>query len=232
MKYASKGVAGSGLGLGIAGTALGLLNGGGLGNILGGDVQQRHHEPMESKESAMLREQVATLKSERYTNDAVIDLYKNQTAEFKERDRLIVANEVRSAVNEEKFNCLSEKVGNLQSTVSLHSAELCDLKSREAVTAERLTTLAINTKERMEAQARDFHNALTFEKTERVHGDDFILANTACNYVANKKVIDASMICPSVVTSRDVNNYYAAGNDDATPQATGGTCCSYPSSNS
>lgn len=33
MEYASKGVAGSGLGLGIAGTALGLLNGG-LGNIL------------------------------------------------------------------------------------------------------------------------------------------------------------------------------------------------------
>lgn len=33
-KYASKGVAGSGLGLGIAGTALGLLNGG-LGNVLG-----------------------------------------------------------------------------------------------------------------------------------------------------------------------------------------------------
>ena len=35
--YASKGVAGAGLGLGIAGTALGLLNGnGGLGGILGG----------------------------------------------------------------------------------------------------------------------------------------------------------------------------------------------------
>lgn len=34
-KYASKGVAGAGLGLGIAGTALGLLNGG-LGGILGG----------------------------------------------------------------------------------------------------------------------------------------------------------------------------------------------------
>ena len=33
MEYASKGVAGSGLGLGIAGTALGLLNGG-LGNVL------------------------------------------------------------------------------------------------------------------------------------------------------------------------------------------------------
>lgn len=34
-KYASKGVAGAGLGLGIAGTALGLMNGG-AGNILGG----------------------------------------------------------------------------------------------------------------------------------------------------------------------------------------------------
>ena len=33
-EYASKGVAGSGLGLGIAGTALGVLNGG-LGNLLG-----------------------------------------------------------------------------------------------------------------------------------------------------------------------------------------------------
>ena len=35
-EFASKGVAGSGLGLGIAGTALGVLNGG-LGNILGGN---------------------------------------------------------------------------------------------------------------------------------------------------------------------------------------------------
>lgn len=35
-KYASKGVAGAGLGLGIAGTALGVLNNGGLGGILGG----------------------------------------------------------------------------------------------------------------------------------------------------------------------------------------------------
>ena len=34
-EYASKGVAGSGLGLGIAGTALGLLNGGGLGGLGG-----------------------------------------------------------------------------------------------------------------------------------------------------------------------------------------------------
>ena len=35
-EYASRGVAGAGLGLGIAGTALGLLQNGGLGGILGG----------------------------------------------------------------------------------------------------------------------------------------------------------------------------------------------------
>ena len=35
-EFASKGVAGSGLGLGIAGTALGLLNNGGNGGLLGG----------------------------------------------------------------------------------------------------------------------------------------------------------------------------------------------------
>ena len=35
-EYASKGVAGLGLGLGIAGTALGLLNNGGNGGVLGG----------------------------------------------------------------------------------------------------------------------------------------------------------------------------------------------------
>ena len=34
--YASKGVAGAGLGLGIAGTALGLMQNGNLGGILGG----------------------------------------------------------------------------------------------------------------------------------------------------------------------------------------------------
>lgn len=35
-EFASKGVAGSGLGLGIAGTALGPLNNGGNGGVLGG----------------------------------------------------------------------------------------------------------------------------------------------------------------------------------------------------
>lgn len=44
-EFASKGVAGAGLGLGIAGTALGVLNGG-LGNILGNTTRQVVTEPV------------------------------------------------------------------------------------------------------------------------------------------------------------------------------------------
>ena len=43
--YANKGVAGAGLGLGIAGTALGLLNNGGFGNLFGGVGNFRNYIP-------------------------------------------------------------------------------------------------------------------------------------------------------------------------------------------
>ena len=42
--FASKGVAGAGLGLGIAGTALGLLQNGNLGGILGGCNNNCHSQ--------------------------------------------------------------------------------------------------------------------------------------------------------------------------------------------
>ena len=61
--YASKGVAGSGLGLGIAGTALGLLNGNGL-NLFG------------NNQTSALQSEIAQLKSERYTDNNSIELYK------------------------------------------------------------------------------------------------------------------------------------------------------------
>ena len=53
--YASKGVAGSGLGLGIASTALGLLNGNGL-NLFG------------NNQTSALQSEIAQLKSERYNS--------------------------------------------------------------------------------------------------------------------------------------------------------------------
>lgn len=64
-EYASKGVAGTGLGLGIAGTALGLLNNNGnlLGNLLGG----RNSEQTE-KISELVAENTL-LKAQKYSDD-------------------------------------------------------------------------------------------------------------------------------------------------------------------
>ena len=92
--YASKGVAGSGLGLGIAGTALGLLNNGGLGGLFGGNCQNVIAE----KDS-----KIAKLEAEKYSDASNIELYKQIKSELKET----IANE-RATYKE--FNSLQEKL--------------------------------------------------------------------------------------------------------------------------
>lgn len=81
--YASKGVAGSGLGLGIAGTALGLLNGG-LGNLLGGvtgncgcneDHLINRYEAAQSARIAELETEVKLRDANAYTDKKSLELY-------------------------------------------------------------------------------------------------------------------------------------------------------------
>lgn len=69
--FASKGVAGAGLGLGIAGTALGLLNGNGLGGIFGGNPGMMCHEnqPVNRYEAAQAAK-IADLQTEIKLRDA------------------------------------------------------------------------------------------------------------------------------------------------------------------
>lgn len=93
--YASKGVAGSGLGLGIAGTALGLLNNGGLGGLFGGNCAQNVIAEKDSK--------IAKLEAEKYSDSSNIELYKQIKSELKET----IANE-RATYKE--FNSLQEKL--------------------------------------------------------------------------------------------------------------------------
>lgn len=87
-EYASKGVAGSGLGLGIAGTALGLLNNGGL---FGGNAAQTYTDQLQAK--------VAELQAEKYANNVGIEVYKaaaerdaRQNAHLEAMAREITAN--------------------------------------------------------------------------------------------------------------------------------------------
>lgn len=63
MEYASKGVAGAGLGLGIAGTALGLLNGG-FGNFLGGAAVCGENTPVTRYEMTMAQELAACIQQQ------------------------------------------------------------------------------------------------------------------------------------------------------------------------
>lgn len=91
-EYASKGVAGSGLGLGIAGTVLGLLNGGlgCLGPGIGGCGAGRLAAGAMAAEGIGLGviaekdAKIAELTAERYTNGAVADIAKANFARDRE----------------------------------------------------------------------------------------------------------------------------------------------------
>lgn len=106
MEYASKGVAGAGLGLGIAGTALGLLNGG-FGNFLGGAAVCGENTPVTRYEMTMAQElaakdgRIALLEADKYTDQKIVEVYKDL-----ERQLNGVAAEVRANKNaQDAVNC-------------------------------------------------------------------------------------------------------------------------------
>lgn len=82
-EYASKGVAGAGLGLGIAGTALGLLQNGGW-NLLGGqracgfdsDHPVSRYEAGQAAKIAELETEVKLRDANTYTDSKMLEMYK------------------------------------------------------------------------------------------------------------------------------------------------------------
>lgn len=73
--FASKGVGGAGLGLGIAGTALGLLNGNGIGGLLGGNTWNNgccSDDHMVNRYEASQSARIAELETEVKLRDANI----------------------------------------------------------------------------------------------------------------------------------------------------------------
>ena len=79
--YASKGVAGSGLGLGIAGTALALLNGNGLGGLFGNNSAMLAGNAAVAS-LAEKDAEIGQLKAEKYTNDKLAETYINLNAQI------------------------------------------------------------------------------------------------------------------------------------------------------
>ena len=136
-EFASKGVAGSGLGLGIAGTALGLLNNGvgGLGGLFGrtgygidaGAVcsEDRHvnrYELSQESKIAELQSQIALRDANTYNDQKLLEVYKYFDGELKElRQKQCdkwAAQGVINAKFESSVDVLGSQVASINNTIA------------------------------------------------------------------------------------------------------------------
>jgi hypothetical protein len=106
-EFASKGVAGSGLGLGIAGTALGVLNSSNGGNGLLGGLFGNNN----CGQVSALQSEVAMLKAEKYSDKNTADVYGAIRGEYKDLlEKWITPLADESARNRERVAVLETQV--------------------------------------------------------------------------------------------------------------------------
>lgn len=122
--YASKGVAGAGLGLGIAGTALGLLNGGGgCSNVLGGlfnggncchenSMVNRYELGLEQA-SAAKDSKIALLESTIHTNDKILEVYGYMDGRLRSIEGQIAQQAVVNAQVTANLSCMQGNIATL-----------------------------------------------------------------------------------------------------------------------
>lgn len=121
MNFASKGVAGAGLGLGIAGTALGILNNGGLGTIFSGmgtagcsdNVAVNRYELGLSNEITNKDMEIAYLKGRDAAKTDSLELYKYVDGRFRGIEAQIASQAVVNAQITANLSCLQNSVAAL-----------------------------------------------------------------------------------------------------------------------
>lgn len=133
-KYASKGVAGAGLGLGIAGTALGLLAGGlngvGTGNaaipaaqLAGAGCSEDHfvnrYEADQAAKIANLETEVKLRDANTYTDQKMLDLYQYVDGRMRTVEGQICQQNTYNATNTATINCMAGQIAQLQSLTKL-----------------------------------------------------------------------------------------------------------------
>lgn len=109
----TRAIAGSGLGLGIAGTALGLLNGG-LGNILGGGCNGYSRE--DAAKDARIAELTSDVKlrdANTYTDGKLLELYRYMDGRFNGVEAQICQQSVVNAQVTANLACLTNTVNTL-----------------------------------------------------------------------------------------------------------------------
>ena len=118
--YASKGVAGTGLGLGIAGTALGLLNGNGL-NLFGNttrcacseDHNVNRYEAAQQARIAELETEVKLRDANTYTDGKLLELYKYVDTKFGGIEAQICQQNVVNAQVTANLSCMQANIATL-----------------------------------------------------------------------------------------------------------------------
>lgn len=134
--YASKGVAGAGLGLGIAGTALGLLNNNGnglLGGIFGnnggamaGMAAQAAGCAVSDKFST-LEAEIARLKAEKHSDLHDIEVYKQTREENRDLQDRLLGNWIKPLADEAAANKV--KIATMESEISKNK-EIAELQMK------------------------------------------------------------------------------------------------------
>lgn len=121
-KYASKGVAGTGLGLGIAGTALGVMAGGlnGTGGLFGnGNNAYNRTEAEKDARIAALETEVKLRDSNIYTDSKILDLYKYVDGKFAVVEGELCQQRVYNATNTAAIGCIQGQVAQLMALTKL-----------------------------------------------------------------------------------------------------------------
>jgi hypothetical protein len=126
-KYASKGVAGAGLGLGIAGTALGVMAGGLNGTgLFGGnrlECSEDHHinryEAQQAARIAELETEVKLRDSNIYTDSKILELYKYVDGKFNVVEGQLCEQRVYNATNTAAIGCIQGQVAQLLALTKL-----------------------------------------------------------------------------------------------------------------
>lgn len=122
MNFASKGVAGAGLGLGIAGTALGLLNNGGggiLGNLFGNHCGCSENMPvsrfeLEQQNQITNRDmEIAYLKGRDAAKTDSLQLYQYIDGRFRNVEAQIAAQAVVNAQITANISCMQNSIATL-----------------------------------------------------------------------------------------------------------------------
>lgn len=119
-RFASKGVAGTGLGLGAAGLAVGLLNNGGLGGILGGgygcheNMPVNRYEMEKEQEIAKLRSEKSLLEANIFTDGKLNDFRNYVDRRFNGIEAQICQQAVWNATANANIGCIQSQVAALQ----------------------------------------------------------------------------------------------------------------------